>query len=128
MIKQRDFVKMLILTIVTFGIYGIYFWYCYTEDLNKAGAGDGQESPNYIIVILLGIVTCGIYLFWWYYKQGNRLQAIGAKHGLNIQENGTTVLMWMIFGSLLCGIGSYVAMYIMIKNMNAVAVQYNAGE
>jgi hypothetical protein len=33
--------------------------------------------------------------------------------------------MWMIFGSLLCGIGPFVAMHILIKNTNALANAYN---
>ena len=42
------------------------------------------------------------------------------------QENGTTVLMWDIFGIVLCFIGPFVAMHIVIKNTNALAVAYNA--
>ena len=35
-------------------------------------------------------------------------------------ENGTTVLMWCIFGAFLCGIGQFVAMHILIKNSNMI--------
>ena len=40
-------------------------------------------------------------------------------------ENGTTVLLWLIFGSFLCGIGAFVAMHILIKNTNAICNAYN---
>ena len=41
-------------------------------------------------------------------------------------ENGTTVLMWMLFGAFLCGIGPFVAMHIIFKNTNAICAAYNA--
>ena len=31
----------------------------------------------------------------------------------------------MIIGTLICGIGSFVAIYIIIKNTNALAIAYN---
>ena len=46
MIRQRDFWIYLLLSIVTCGIYGIYFWYKYTEDVNTVCYGDGQETMN----------------------------------------------------------------------------------
>lgn len=123
---DRSLLIYILLTIVTCGIYSIIFWYMYTEDINKVCDGDGNESPNYIIVLLLSIVTCGIYGFYWYYKQGNRLQAAAPRYELSFQENGTSVLLWMLLGSFLCGIGSFIAMHILIKNLNAIAIEYNS--
>lgn len=125
MIKQRSLVAYILLSIITCGIYSIFFWYSYTEDINKVCAGDGNESPNYIVVILLSIITCGIYSYYWYYKQGNRLQAVAPKFNLSFQENGTTVLLWFIFGAMLCGIGPFIAINILLKNMNSIANVYN---
>ncbi len=125
MIQQRSLATYILLSIITCGIYSIVFWYNYTEDVNKVCQGDGQESPNYIVVWLLSTVTCGIYGIIWFYKQGNRLQTAGPRYNIQIQENGTSILVWMIFGSLLCGIGYFVAMNIFIKNMNAIAMSYN---
>lgn len=122
---DRNILMYILLNIVTCGIYGIYFWYMYTVDINKVCAGDGNESPNYILVWLLSILTCGFYGFYWYYKQGNRLQAAAPRYGLNFQENGTSVLLWMLLGSFLCGIGVFVAIHILIKNLNTLAIEYN---
>ena len=128
MVQQRSLVTYILLTIVTCGIYSIYFWYKYAEDMNKVCEGDGETTTNYIVVLLLNVVTCGIYSFFWYFKLGNRLQTNAPRYSQNFQENGTTILMWMIFGSLLCGVGSFYAMYILIKNMNSIANVYNAGQ
>ena len=45
-----EFIVVILLSIITCGIYSIFYWYKFTEDLNTLGRGDGQDSPNYIIV------------------------------------------------------------------------------
>jgi hypothetical protein len=125
MIKRRSLLTLVLLSIITCGIYGIIFWYNYSDDMNKVCNGDGKQTQNYIIVILLGFITCGIYPIIWFYGIGNRLQENAPRYGVNFTENGTTILMWEIFGSLICGIGPFIAMYILIKNMNILADRYN---
>ena len=90
------------------------------NDLGKAAA------ISVVLFILLSILTCNFYAFYWYYKVGNRLAANAPRYGLSFQENGTSVLLWCIVGYITCGIGSYVAMYFIIKNTNALATAYNS--
>ncbi|NKF07676.1 DUF4234 domain-containing protein [Clostridium gasigenes] len=125
MIKNRSFWSYILLTIITFGIYGIIFMYNYTEDLNKTCEGTGKPSKNYLIVILLSIITCGIYYYVWLYKQANRINQQGFSYSINIPETGSTILLWNILGSLLCGVGPLVGQYLMIKNFNLLAEEYN---
>lgn len=94
-------------------------------DVNIACEGDGQETAGLVTFILLSIITCGIYAWFWYYNLGNRLANNAGRYNLTFQENGTTVLLWLIFGSFLCGIGAFVAMNILIKNTNAIYNAYN---
>lgn len=124
--EDRSLLMYILLTIVTCGIYSYYFIYKLAEDTNTVCNGDGKSTAGLIQFILLSIVTCGIYTWIWYYNLGNRLAENAPRYGLNFQENGTTVLLWMLFGSLLCGIGAFVAWNIIIKNMNALAHAYNA--
>ena len=86
---------------------------------------DGDYTPGLEEFILLSFVTCGFYAYYWYYKIGNRLQANAPRYGLVFQENGTPVLLWQIFGALLCGLGPIFAMNIIINNTNAMATAYN---
>lgn len=125
MIQKRSLLTYILLSLVTCGIYSIIFWYKYADDMNKTCNGDGKETQNYLIVILLSLVTCGIYSYIWFYGIGNRLQENAPRYGLNFSENGTTILLWLIFGSFLCGIGGFYAIYLLIKNMNEVADRYN---
>lgn len=61
----------------------------------------------------------------WHYKLGNRLAKNASRYNLTFQENGTTVLLWMLFGSMLCGVGPFIAMHIIFKNMNLICHGYN---
>ena len=123
---DRSLAAYILLSIVTCGIYGLYFFYRLAKDVNTMCTGDGESTPGLAAFILLSIVTCGFYAFYWYYKVGDRLAANAPRYGLSFQENGTSVLLWCIVGYITCGIGSYVAMYFIIKNTNALAAAYNA--
>ena len=98
---NRSFWVYLLLSIVTCGLYSIYFWYVYVEDLNTIFYGDGEDSPNYIIVLLLSWVTCGIYGVYWRYKQANRMYRESYdRYGVMIEENGSAILLWTLLGYL----------------------------
>ncbi|SFC88934.1 DUF4234 domain-containing protein [Clostridium uliginosum] len=126
MIKKRSFGLLILLSIITLGIYGIIFWYTFNEDVNKICEGEGKPLPNYIIVILLSIITCGIYTFVWSYNIGDKMQRVGNRNSVIISEGGSTILLWMLIGSMLCGLGPFIGMYILVKNMNLLAENYNA--
>lgn len=122
---DRGLLAYILLSIITCGIYSYYFLYKMAHDVNIACEGDGEETAGLVAFILLSLVTCGIYAWIWYYKLGNRLAANAPRYGMTFQENGTTVLMWLLFGSLLCGIGPFIAMNILIKNSNRICNAYN---
>lgn len=122
---DRGLASYIILSIITCGIYGYYFIYKMAHDVNVACDGDGENTSGLVAFILLSMITCGIYAWYWYYKLGNRLANNAGRYGLGIQENGTTVLMWCIFGTLICGIGPFIAMHILIKNSNMICNAYN---
>ncbi len=124
--SNRGLGKYILFTILTCGIYSWYFLYKLAADVNTMCHEDGDKTAGLLEFIVFSFVTCGIYAWIWYYKLGNRLMSNGPKYGLQFTENGTSVLMWLIFGSLLCGIGFFVAMHILIKNTNAMAKAYNA--
>ena len=125
-IEERDFWLAMLLSIVTCGIYGIYFFYVMNEDVNELCKKDGKENMNYILVLLLSFVTCGIYYFVWLYQQGDRLQRAGREeYGLFMPNTGSTIALWAVLGTWICGIGTWVSYYLLIDNFNIVAREYN---
>ncbi|MCC8066112.1 MAG: DUF4234 domain-containing protein [Clostridiales bacterium] len=126
---QRKFWKLIVFSMLTFGIYGIVFYWGMLKDLNTACApyenDDSEYTPNYLIVVLLTIITCGIYYYFWLYKQGNRISRIGSAYGLQIEEKGSTYLLWQLVGVLLCGVGPLIGEYYFVTNINKLCKVYN---
>ena len=122
---DRSLLIFILLTLVTCGIYLYVFMYYMIKDINTACAGDGDETPGLLVYILLSLVTCGIYSYVWLYKVGERLARNCQRYGYSVTENGTTVLLWFIFGMWLCGIGPFIGWNILINNTNMVCMGYN---
>ena len=122
---NRGLLSYILLSIVTLGIYSWFFIYSIARDVNTACSNDGQKTSGLVQFIILSLITCGIYPIIWEYNLGNRLAENSKRYGMSFQENGTSVLMWHIFGAFICGIGPFVAMNILIKNTNRICDAYN---
>ncbi len=124
MIKEdRRLWKLVLLTIPTFGIYNIIFWFQFTRDINEMNRED-RRIKNYILVWCLSILTLGIYRWVWLFYLEDRLQVTGERMGIRIKPGAGTVLSWKLFGSFIL-IGPFVADYYIIRNMNRLAREYN---
>ncbi len=95
MIKERNIAVCIILSIITCGIYGIYWMICIVDESNAA-AGTADRSGG--MVFLLSIVTCSIYMYFWAYKQGEKLDEAKTKRGLPTTNSGVAYLLLSIFG------------------------------
>ena len=62
MIKQRKIAKYVLLQIVTLGIYGLFFWSDWTEDLNKMCEDDDKGGTGF--KSLLVQKSCDLLLFF----------------------------------------------------------------
>ena len=122
MIKQRKIAKYVLLQIVTLGIYGLFFWSDWTEDLNKMCEDDDNESANYILVFILDIFSFGIYSFIWNYGQSERMYRIAPQYGISLKHGGSYILLLRTILFFLPVVGSVEK----IKLFNTLAVAYNA--
>ena len=68
MIQQRNIAVCIILSIVTCGIYGIYWFIVLSNDTNTVS--NAQNATSGGVAFLLSLVTCNIYGLYWAYKQG----------------------------------------------------------
>lgn len=94
--KERNVAVAIILTIVTCGIYGIYWFIVLTDDARLA-SGDSQ-APSGGIAFLLTLVTCGIYGIYWAYKMGKTLAMAKQKANLPVEDNSVLYLILQLFG------------------------------
>lgn len=95
MIKERNIVVQILLSLVTCGIYGIYWYITLTDD-----AAAKAEDPDFsgVKAFLFTIITCGIYGIYWYYKMGKTMYTAGQKNGVEISDNAVLYLLLGLFG------------------------------
>jgi hypothetical protein len=55
---------------------------------------------------------------------GERLQDNAQRYNLSFKEGGTVVLLWFVPGIFIM-VGPFISLYIIIKNTNALSVEYN---
>lgn len=101
--KERNIAVSIILTIVTCGIYGIYWLIVLNDELKHEAGEDNFTSGG--VVFLLSLVTCGIYSIYWSYKMGEFVDKINKK------ESNTNILYLIL--SL---IGMDIVIYALIQN------------
>lgn len=95
-IERRNIAVCIVLTLVTCGIYGIYWIVCLTNDVNTVSGDVNGTSGG--MVVLLTIVTCGIYGIYWAYKQGEKLDFTKNNRGIPSSNSGVLYLILQIFG------------------------------
>lgn len=93
---QRSIVVCILLSIVTCGIYGIYWMIKLNDELNASAGKTNATSGG--MVFLFTLITCGIYGFFWYYKMGENVDAIKASKGMASSNTGILYLVLGLFG------------------------------
>lgn len=117
--------KYIVFSILTFGLYDWYFRYSIARDLNKICDGDGNHTASLLPWLVFTIITCGIYNLVWEFKVADRMADNAQRYGINIREGGSNILLCRVCGVFLCCIGTYVATYIIIRNLNNLSAAYN---
>lgn len=87
---NKNIVLCVVLSIVTCGIYSIYWMWCINETARTVNPAEWQTTGG--MVILFDILTCGIYGIYWNYKMGRAFTAIGAN------DNSVLYLVLSVLG------------------------------
>ena len=93
---------VIILSIVTCGIYYLIWMYQTSEEVNNT-LGDTRDGPG--LEVLLTIVTCGIYGLYWLYKYNQKLVRLGNNMGVSLSDNSIICLVLAIFGLTVVALG-----------------------
>jgi hypothetical protein len=80
----RSIVTAVLLTIVTCGIYGLYWQYMQFRTVNS---WLGREEHNFLTYLLLTVVTCGIYGLYYEYKFAQSICEVQRARGLRVDDN-----------------------------------------
>lgn len=106
--KNRSIAMCIILSIITCGIYAIYWMISLNNDMCAATPDDAFQTSGGI-VFLLSLVTCGFYGLYWIYKMGCKMDQLASD-----KSHAILFLVLQIFG---LGIVNYCIMQGQINKM-----------
>lgn len=93
---RRDIILSIIFTILTCGIYGLYWQYKQMECIN---AWLRREEYDFWKVFFLSIITCGVYYVYTKYKMAESINAIQRTYGFNVNTSLPLItILLSIFG------------------------------
>lgn len=129
--ENRNALIIMLLSILTCGIYSVYYYSTVIRDVNYICEEDGKTTPGVVKFILLSMITAGIYGIYWNYKVCMRTENYQNTHweetGITIKPalSGTAYILWTLLGSLLFGAGPIIAFCLFTRNMNNISKIYN---
>lgn len=93
--KNRSVGVGILLTFITCGIYGLYWFYVLTDEVNYA---HGEQDTSGGMALVLNIITCHIYGIYWAYRMGEKIDKIKTESGFASSNTGVLYLLLVIFG------------------------------
>ena len=94
LIEKRSIPAAIIFTIITCGIYGLYWDFKIWDSLYRATNRPSSAGVD----VLLSIVTCGIYYVYMMYKAGKMESEAYNMYGLGTKDDRILYLILSIFG------------------------------
>lgn len=94
-IEERNIAMVIILSFITCGIYGIYWFVKVTDEAKQLSSADNASGG---LAFVYTLITCGIYTIYWNYKMGKNMYEAGQKYGINIEDNSVIYLVLSLFG------------------------------
>lgn len=94
LMKNRNIALCILFTIITCGIYGIYWFICMTNEMNETVPDDKYQTSGGM-AFLFTIITCGIYGFYWNYCMGQKMDK---------EKDGNNAILFLILSILGLGI------------------------
>jgi hypothetical protein len=98
MVVKRSIALCIILSLVTCGLYSLYWFVVITDDLNTVS---GQPDTSGGVSLLLTIVTCGIYGLYWAYRCGEKVDRAKQMRNIPASNGGVLYLILYMFGGII---------------------------
>ena len=124
---NRGLLKFLLLSLITFGIYGIVVMTHISMEIDTiASPRDHKNTMNYLLVcFFLGPITLGIYTLIWNHQLSNRIGDELKARNLGYEFGAGDFWGWGVLGSLIL-IGPFVFLHKLLTSMNLINESYNA--
>lgn len=123
---NRSLLKYILLSMITFGIYGLVVISHISEEINVVAARDGKRTMHYcLIFFIFSWLTMGIAPLVWQHRISNRIGNELKARGIGYQFSASTFWLWGILGSLII-VGPFIYYHKFFKGMNFINGAYNA--
>ena len=124
---NRSLLKFLLLSMLTFGIYGIVVMSAVSTDINViASRYDGKRTMHYcLILFLFSWLTLGIAPLVWSHRLCARIGTELQRRGVHYRFGAGCFWGWNILGSLIL-VGPFIYIHKLLKAMNQLSLHYNA--
>ena len=123
---NRGFWLTWLLSLLTFGIYGLYLIHAFAKETNLACKGDGKTTNGLLLFLLLSIITFGIYAIVWQATLISRRSEFLLRNGRpEVLSLSTYLLTLFLLGWLTFGIMYLVVFCKYLYQQNAVNQVYN---
>ena len=123
---NKGLLKTILLSIITFGIYGIVVMSSVSNDINVvASRYDGKKTMHYcLLVFLVGPLTLGIGYIVWNHKLCNRIGAELQRRGIAYSFGARDYWPWNVLGAMIL-VGPFVFLHKLFNAVNLMNADYN---
>lgn len=122
---RRGLIKLIILSILTLGIYFYVFHCSLSVDINiVAHRYDGKRTMHYSFLLFVSALTLGIGALVWYHRLSKRIGRELSRRGIYYSFGAGSFWGWNILGMLII-IGPMVYTHKLCKAMNLICSSYN---
>ncbi|MBQ8416920.1 MAG: DUF4234 domain-containing protein [Clostridia bacterium] len=122
---NRSMWKLMFLSIVTLGIYSIFFFIPFSFDIDKVSPKDDHsKTMNFVFAYILSLFTFSIVLDFWHYEIAGRIEEALSNRNINYNFQTKDFWCWLVLGSLIL-VGPFVYFHRLCKAMNLLCEDYN---
>jgi len=122
---DRSMWRLMLLNIVTLGIYSVVFFIPFSFDLDKiAPKRDRSKTMNYLFAYATALFTFAIILTYWHYQIAERVEEALTKRDIRYDFGTNDFWSWYFFGSFIL-VGPFIYFYKLCKAMNLLCADYN---
>ena len=123
---NRGLLKYILLSLITFGIYGLVVMSNISTDINTvASRNDGKKTMHYcLVVFIFSWLTFGIVPIVWMHRICARMGNELARRGIAYSFGAGSFWGWGVLGSFIA-VGPFIFYYKLFKSMNLLCADYN---
>ena len=123
---NRGLVKYILLSLITFGIYGLIAMSGVSTDINIiAQRYDGKKTMHFLLMsFIVSPLTLGIYGIVWFHTLSNRIGNELIRRGISYNFSATDFWLWCVLGSLII-VGPFIYIHKLFEAMNQLSESYN---